>query len=448
MIRLLPLLLMLSSIQVADAFVSIKLSFRSVYSLGNVLDEDTTAAISSSSLLLRERTRIPTSTNRVICDSLLPLYASSFQIIAEACSEPIILFTKIVTESYTTSLIQNPLPTKSLTAGFLCGISDIIAQAQQKSRRAVFDFDSTNDTNNPEVEAEAIVDSYPYNIYRTLRFASKGCLGGILWTFWYDWIDGFLMYADTNVNAISGISGITSDLTTQSTAAVVVTAGASIDEGSSAAVVDYATTTTTESLVSSSKISFYVLTGAILPVNVETTFLAFATEHIGAVTTVISIILEQFIWCPIVYGTFEIPISTLMNGGQFKSIRGEVDTKLDGLLVSNAKVWTLANLVIYNAPLEWRLFIGNCIDIFWQSIVSEMSADCGSGGDEEECIIPNDEGFEDDYNKDKIVINRVVATAATVVDINSSNSNSNNDNANPNTVVPDPTTFLVEKSRI
>mmetsp|Transcript_3134 Transcript_3134/g.6679 ORF Transcript_3134/g.6679 Transcript_3134/m.6679 type:complete len:156 (-) Transcript_3134:208-675(-) len=93
--------------------------------------------------------------------------------------------------------------------------------------------------------------------------------------------------------------------------------------------------------------------------------------------------MEQFLWCPLVYGTFEIPVSTLMNGGEPSSIRGEVKGKLNGLLVSNAKVWTLANLVIYNAPLEWRLFIGNVIDIFWQSIVSDVSADCGGPGQEE-----------------------------------------------------------------
>jgi len=122
-------------------------------------------------------------------------------------------------------------------------------------------------------------------------------------------------------------------------------------------------------------------------------------SHLGAVTTLLSILLEQFIWCPLVYGTFEIPVSTLMNGGELGGIRKEVDAKLNGLLVSNAKVWTLANLVIYNSPLEWRLFIGNCIDIFWQSIVSDVSADCGKvGGDV--CEIPDD----DDDDNDKLVM--------------------------------------------
>mmetsp|Transcript_24643 Transcript_24643/g.50906 ORF Transcript_24643/g.50906 Transcript_24643/m.50906 type:complete len:322 (+) Transcript_24643:166-1131(+) len=135
--------------------------------------------------------------------------------------------------------------------------------------------------------------------------------------------------------------------------------------------------------VQSQSISLYALTGAIFSPSANAAILAFAKAHLAAVTTAVSILMEQFLWCPLVYGTFEIPVSTLMNGGEPSSIRGEVKNKLNGLLVSNAKVWTLANLVIYNAPLEWRLFIGNVIDIFWQSIVSDVSADCGGPGQEE-----------------------------------------------------------------
>lgn len=131
--------------------------------------------------------------------------------------------------------------------------------------------------------------------------------------------------------------------------------------------------------------SLYALAGVAANVGL----IGFVKEHVGAVTTVLSILLEQFIWCPIVYGTFEIPVSTLMNGGELTGVKDEVDAKLGGLLISNAKVWTLANLVIYNSPLEWRLLIGNGIDIFWQSIVSDVSADCGKVGDDV-CEIPDD----------------------------------------------------------
>jgi len=76
-----------------------------------------------------------------------------------------------------------------------------------------------------------------------------------------------------------------------------------------------------------------------------------------------------------------------MNGGSFTTVQKEVDLKLNGLLISNAKVWTLANVVIYNAPVEWRPAVSNCVDVLWQSIVSDVAADCGSFEDDV-CEIP------------------------------------------------------------
>lgn len=121
-------------------------------------------------------------------------------------------------------------------------------------------------------------------------------------------------------------------------------------------------------------------------------------EHVGLVTTALSIVIEQFVWCPIVFGSFEIPVSTLLNGGSFSTVQKEVGAKLDGLLVSNAKVWTLANVVIYNAPVEWRPAISNLVDLVWQSIVSDVAADCGKV-DDDVCEVPllEDVPSEKDY---------------------------------------------------
>lgn len=65
-----------------------------------------------------------------------------------------------------------------------------------------------------------------------------------------------------------------------------------------------------------------------------------------------------------------------------------MDSKLNGLLVSNAKVWTLANVVIYNVPVDWRPAISNVVDILWQSIVSDVAADCGKV-DDDVCEVPD-----------------------------------------------------------
>lgn len=244
--------------------------------------------------------------------------------------EPIVSVAKALTGGYSTSLVQNPLPTKSLTAGLLCGVSDVIAQ-----KRAA----ASDEISNPSFELDP---------KRTLRFASKGCLGGILWMYWYDWIDGFLTYTSF------------------------------ADETESTAV-------------DASRVSFYALLGSVA--TPESHILQVCREHSGAVKTAVSMLMEQLVWCPLVYGTFEIPVSTLLNGARPQTIPSEVRSKLNGLLVSNFQVWTPANLVIYNAPLEWRLFLGNVIDVFWQSIVSDVAADCG--GEQEECIVPNDNSVED-----------------------------------------------------
>jgi hypothetical protein len=50
----------------------------------------------------------------------------------------------------------------------------------------------------------------------------------------------------------------------------------------------------------------------------------------------------------------------------------EINNKLSDLLINDAKVWTPANLLIYNTPLEFCAVLANLVDIFWQSIVADM----------------------------------------------------------------------------
>jgi hypothetical protein len=245
--------------------------------------------------------------------------------------EPLVLMARTATDGYGTLLVERPLSTKSLTAGILCGISDVIAQTKS-------------------------VDGQSYDAKRTLRFASKGCLGGLVWMVWYEWIDGFLAFADEGT-AVSGATDADS-----------VAAGAS-----------------------PTKVSLYALAATVLPPEIFGSFGSFCRAHLGAVSTATSMVLEQFVWCPLVFGTFEIPVATLLNGGSLGSVPAEIRAKLRGLLVSNATVWTPANLIIYSAPLEWRLFLGNCVDVLWQTIVSDVAADCGNENETNElCELPDE----------------------------------------------------------
>lgn len=155
--------------------------------------------------------------------------------------------------------------------------------------------------------------------YFLAAIIGKGCVGGIIWMYWYDELDIFL--DETNSFSFFNIFGIVTDQWTKS--------------------------------------------------------------YLGIVKTILSILIEQFLWCPIVFGTFEIPVSTLLNGGGLSSVKKEVDSKLGDLLISNAKIWTFANILIYGpVPVAWRPVISNCVDIIWQSIVSSVSADCGKVEDD------------------------------------------------------------------
>jgi protein Mpv17 len=88
------------------------------------------------------------------------------------------------------------------------------------------------------------------------------------------------------------------------------------------------------------------------------------------IQTVSSILLEQFLACPIIYGFWDIPVLTLLKGKPLKSVPNEVKTKLGRLLVANAKMWTAANIIIYNVPLKWRVVALSGADMIWQSIIS------------------------------------------------------------------------------
>lgn len=88
--------------------------------------------------------------------------------------------------------------------------------------------------------------------------------------------------------------------------------------------------------------------------------------------------IEQFLWCPFLYCLYLIPLSSLLNGAALADIPLEIRKRIGPLLIANAKVWTPANVIIYNVPLEYRVLAGNAIDLVWASICSETAAECGS----------------------------------------------------------------------
>jgi hypothetical protein len=93
--------------------------------------------------------------------------------------------------------------------------------------------------------------------------------------------------------------------------------------------------------------------------------------------TIASIFLEQMVACPIIYGLWDLPMLTLLGGKPASAIPREVKSKLPKLLIANAKLWTFVNLLIYNTPLQYRVYALSGAEIIWQSIVSLIASKDG-----------------------------------------------------------------------
>ena len=53
-----------------------------------------------------------------------------------------------------------------------------------------------------------------------------------------------------------------------------------------------------------------------------------------------------------IFATYQIPCAVLQNGGRIDEIPAQVQARIKDLLVANAKLWTPANILIYNVPLQ------------------------------------------------------------------------------------------------
>lgn len=92
------------------------------------------------------------------------------------------------------------------------------------------------------------------------------------------------------------------------------------------------------------------------------------------IRTGINIFLEQFLVCPILYSLWDIPVTSLMRDSTLRRIPDQIQEKLFPLLVANAKVWTLVNVVTYNIPLEYRLLFTSAASIVSESINSGITS--------------------------------------------------------------------------
>lgn len=160
-------------------------------------------------------------------------------------------------------------------------------------------------------------DAHPIDYGRLARFALKGLGGGMIWSGWYSIVDGLSLEMTQNFLAMI-----------------------SPDDP-----------------------------------------LAFGENAERAGRTVSSILLEQFIAAPLVYSLWDIPFPMLMSGAPVESVPGQVKSKIGGLLMENAKVWSFVNIIIYNLPLKYRLPAMCTADVFWQAVVAGVAAEATADAD-------------------------------------------------------------------
>jgi hypothetical protein len=98
----------------------------------------------------------------------------------------------------------------------------------------------------------------------------------------------------------------------------------------------------------------------------------------GLERTVALVLAEQFLFMPLFFAGYFIPVNSLQNGGTLEGLPAEIRAKLPQLLLTNFQVWTPANLLIYNSPLELRVLASNTVDFFWGLLVSGPAAQCGA----------------------------------------------------------------------
>lgn len=96
--------------------------------------------------------------------------------------------------------------------------------------------------------------------------------------------------------------------------------------------------------------------------------------------------LEQFCFSPFYFAFYDLPMASLLNGVPARDVPAVVRDKWQSTVLSSAKLWTPANLLVYSAPLEYRLAVSNIFDLAWNTVSSDIAAGCAV--DEFECPAP------------------------------------------------------------
>jgi hypothetical protein len=213
-----------------------------------------------------------------------------------------------------------------MTNAILTVVGDGVAQFQDASSQEQagndYDHDHDHDHDNNKLDDDHTnininrnVNQHYYDPKRGLVYFFKGLGSGIMWAWWFDMAEVWSMEL------------------TQST----------LSFGSS---------------------SFQQSTEAVDLLSVQA----------QTIRTTINILMEQFLVCPLLFSLWDVPVTSLMRGSPMGQVPAQIHDKLLPLLVANAKVWTLVNVVTYNIPLEYRLLFTSAASIVSESINSGITS--------------------------------------------------------------------------
>lgn len=90
----------------------------------------------------------------------------------------------------------------------------------------------------------------------------------------------------------------------------------------------------------------------------------------GLAATSCSILLEQFVWAPVFFGLYFLPLNSVLKWRTTDKVAEDVISEIGPTLWANAKVWTSLNIIIYNAPLPVRVLVSNGGDLVWSAYLS------------------------------------------------------------------------------
>jgi hypothetical protein len=106
----------------------------------------------------------------------------------------------------------------------------------------------------------------------------------------------------------------------------------------------------------------------------STTAKADSELAIAIAKTFLAVLLEEVIAMPVVMCLWDIPVPAILSGSSWSTIPSLVKSKILELTIENAKVWTFVNILIYNIPVQYRLLLMSVANVFWQTIVSRITA--------------------------------------------------------------------------